>query len=120
MARRAAFTAFTAPNAFRSMHGICTRPFTGSQVSPRWCSIAISAACSICAALAPQVDACIAAHDYTGALSRLAQAREAVDAFFDGVMVMADDAAVRENRLALLARLHRMMNQVADISRLSA
>jgi len=71
-------------------------------------------------ALAPQVDACIAAHDYTGALFRLAQAREAVDAFFDGVMVMADDAAVRENRLALLARLHRMMNQVADISRLSA
>ena len=48
MARRAALIAFTEPMAFRSMHGICTRPATGSQVSPRLCSMPISAAFSIC------------------------------------------------------------------------
>jgi glycyl-tRNA synthetase beta chain len=40
--------------------------------------------------------------------------------FFDGVMVMADDAKLRANRLALLLRLAGLMNRVADISRLSA
>ncbi len=70
-------------------------------------------------ALAPLVEARLAARDYTGALTVMARARGAVDAFFDGVMVMADDAAVRENRLALLAGLHHIMNRVADISRLS-
>jgi glycyl-tRNA synthetase beta chain len=43
-----------------------------------------------------------------------------VDAFFDQVMVNADDPALRRNRLALLARLHRAMNRVADLSRLAA
>ena len=57
---------------------------------------------------------------YGSALSLMAQAREPVDAFFDSVMVMADDPAVRTNRLALLAQLRRMMNRVADISKLSA
>jgi len=59
------------------------------------------------------------AGDYKAALATLAQTRAAVDAFFDDIMVMADDAAVRQNRLALLAQLHRLMNQVADISRLA-
>ena len=72
------------------------------------------------AELGPRVDACMAAHDYTGALTQMAQSREAVDRFFDEVMVMADDPAVRANRLALLARLRELMNRVADISRLSA
>jgi len=45
--------------------------------------------------------------------------REPVDAFFADVMVMAEDPAVRANRLALLARLHGLMNRVADISRLA-
>jgi glycyl-tRNA synthetase beta chain len=53
------------------------------------------------------------------ALSALASLRPQVDAFFDGVMVMADDPAVRANRLALLARLHRAMNQVADLAKLA-
>jgi len=72
------------------------------------------------AVLTPQVDACMAAHDYTGALARMAQSREVVDRFFDEVMVMADDPAVRANRLTLLAHLRQLMNRVADISRLSA
>lgn len=55
---------------------------------------------------------------YEEALNRLAEAREPVDAFFDQVMVMADDSAVRVNRLALLAQLTRLFSTVADISRL--
>ncbi|MDN4015388.1 glycine--tRNA ligase subunit beta [Zwartia panacis] len=57
--------------------------------------------------------------DYKAALATLAQTRAAVDTFFNDIMVMADDQAVRLNRLALLAQLHRLMNQVADISRLA-
>jgi glycyl-tRNA synthetase beta chain len=72
------------------------------------------------AGLAPQVGHSIDAHDYAGALSTMAQARDAVDRFFDQVMVMADDPRVRANRLCLLARLHGLMNRVADISRLTA
>lgn len=60
------------------------------------------------------------AGDYHGAMATLAQARAPVDAFFNDIMVMADDLAVRNNRLALLAQLHGLMNQVADISRLAA
>ena len=46
--------------------------------------------------------------------------RGPIDAFFDKVMVNAEDAALRNNRLALLAQLHGMMNRVADISKLAA
>ena len=69
--------------------------------------------------LEPEVAARIGAHDYGTALTLLAQVRESVDRFFDEVMVMADDPAIRANRLALLSRLHTLMNGVADISRLS-
>lgn len=56
--------------------------------------------------------------DYTAQLVNLAALREPVDAFFDGVMVNAEDAAVRANRLALLARLDRACRSVADLSQL--
>ena len=59
------------------------------------------------------------AGDYVAAMDTLAQTREAVDLFFNDIMVMTDDVAVRNNRLALLDELHRLMNQVADISRLA-
>jgi len=68
----------------------------------------------------PQADAAFAKGDYAGALKRLAGLRGAVDQFFDKVMVNAEDAAVRANRLALLADLGRLFNQVADISKLAA
>ncbi len=58
--------------------------------------------------------------DYTDALRVLAGLRAAVDRFFDEVMVMAEEPLVRQNRLALLGQLAGLMNQVADISRLSA
>ena len=54
----------------------------------------------------PAADALFAAGDYTGSLQALAALRGPVDAFFDGVMVNADEADLRLNRLGLLARLH--------------
>ncbi len=61
-----------------------------------------------------------AAGDYTEALKTLAPLKAPVDAFFDGVMVNADDPALRQNRLALLGDLHALMNRVADLSQLAA
>lgn len=69
--------------------------------------------------LAPAVEAKFAAHDFAGALSQLASLKAPVDAFFDGVMVMAEDARVRANRVALLASLAALFNRVADISLLA-
>lgn len=56
--------------------------------------------------------------DYTAALTRLAMLKGPVDAFFEQVMVMVDDSAVRDNRLALLAQTGELLTHVADISRL--
>lgn len=55
---------------------------------------------------------------YTDGLKQLAQMRDTVDRFFDEVMVMADDDAIRQNRLALLKRLNQLFGHVADLSRL--
>ena len=71
-------------------------------------------------AVAPQAQAAFEQGDYTASLQALAALRTPVDAFFDGVMVNAEDAALKANRLGLLATLHQAMNQVADISRLAA
>ncbi len=60
----------------------------------------------------------VAAGDYAGALALLAQLRPAVDAFFDGVMVMDPDLALRANRLALLTTLQGLFAGIADLSRL--
>lgn len=57
--------------------------------------------------------------DYTNVLTTLADLRDPVDGFFDDVMVMTDDEALRNNRLALLAELRAMFLNVADVSRLS-
>ncbi|CAH8231580.1 glycine--tRNA ligase subunit beta [Vibrio aestuarianus] len=54
--------------------------------------------------------------DYQQALSKLAALREPVDAFFDNVMVMADDEALKQNRLTLLNNLRNLFLQIADIS----
>lgn len=70
------------------------------------------------AALEGEVRTLLEARRYEEALCRLAGLREAVDGFFDAVMVMADDAKLRDNRLALLKRLGDLFLEVADISRL--
>lgn len=64
-------------------------------------------------------DPLLAKRDYVAALSRMAALRESVDAFFDGVMVNADDPAVRGNRLALLHQLSDRLGSVAAIEHLS-
>ncbi len=68
----------------------------------------------------PQVDAAFAQGDFAGTLKALAHLRDSVDGFFNDVMVMAEDEALRNNRLALLSTLHGMLNRVADISKLAA
>jgi len=67
----------------------------------------------------PQADAQFAQGDYTASLRTLAGLRAPVDAFFDGVMVNAEQDDLRLNRLGLLKRLHTAMNRVADLSRLA-
>ena len=62
----------------------------------------------------------LAQGDYVTVLTRLALLRTPVDAFFDAVMVNADDPAIRANRLALLQRLAQRLGSVAAIELLSA
>lgn len=69
--------------------------------------------------LEPQIHAHMSKAEYGQALAVMSTLRTPVDRFFDEVMVMAEDPALRMNRLALLAQLHQQMNQVADISRLA-
>jgi len=68
--------------------------------------------------LRQDVEPLVTARRYDDALARLATLRGPVDAFFDQVMVMADDARVRANRLALLAALQRLFLHIANLSRL--
>jgi glycyl-tRNA synthetase beta chain len=67
----------------------------------------------------PLADALFDNGEYTASLRELAVLKAPVDAFFDGVMVNADDAVLRANRLALLSQLHAAMNRVADLSKLA-
>jgi glycyl-tRNA synthetase beta chain len=64
------------------------------------------------------LEAALSAGDYATALATLAGLRPAVDAFFDGVLVNDPDAALRDNRLALLATLRAQFTRIADLSRL--
>ncbi len=68
----------------------------------------------------PLVDAALAAGDDTAVLRALVPLKPPVDRFFDEVMVMVEESQLRDNRLALLARLHALMNRIADISLLAA
>ena len=70
--------------------------------------------------LLPESEALFKAGDYTGSLQTLAALRSPVDAFFDDVMVNAEEMDVRLNRQGLLKCLHVAMNRVADLSRLAS
>ncbi|MDD5612583.1 MAG: glycine--tRNA ligase subunit beta [Gallionella sp.] len=70
--------------------------------------------------IALQAAAAFERGDYTASMQALAALRAPVDAFFDSVMVNADDPALRANRQALLAQLHAAMNRVADLAKLAA
>ncbi|MDQ0083557.1 glycyl-tRNA synthetase beta chain [Variovorax boronicumulans] len=71
------------------------------------------------AQVVPAANAQFEAGDYTASLQTLAALREPVDAFFDGVMVNAEQADLRLNRLGLLMSLHTAMNRVAQLERLA-
>ena len=68
----------------------------------------------------PEADKLFENGDYTTSLKTLAALKAPVDAFFDNVMVNADDPALKANRLGLLATLHQTMNRVADLSKLAS
>jgi glycyl-tRNA synthetase beta chain len=68
----------------------------------------------------PQADAAFEQGNYAASLQALAALRTPVDAFFDQVMVNAEDPKLRANRLGLLATLHAAMNRVADLSKLAS
>ncbi|WP_217511693.1 glycine--tRNA ligase subunit beta [Vibrio metschnikovii] len=68
------------------------------------------------AVMSEALEPAFASGDYQQALSQLASLREPVDAFFDNVMVMADDEALKQNRLTLLNDLRNLFLQIADIS----
>ncbi len=70
--------------------------------------------------IVPQANALFDAGDYTASMQTLAALRAPVDAFFDGVMVNAEELDLRLNRQGLLKSLHDAMNRVADLSRLVA
>jgi glycyl-tRNA synthetase beta chain len=70
------------------------------------------------AGVLPEVERSLGRRDYTAALAKLATLRPVVDAFFDGVMVNAEDVALRRNRLALLAQLRQLFARIADLSML--
>ena len=68
----------------------------------------------------PQADKLFESGDYTNSLKSLAALKAPIDDFFDNVMVNADDIDLKNNRLALLKKLHVGMNRVADLSKLAS
>ena len=65
-----------------------------------------------------RIDALTAAHDYVGALQVVAEIAKPIDAFFAAVMVMVDDQAVRNNRLALLRAITGLTTGIVDLSKI--
>jgi len=67
----------------------------------------------------PQAESAVAQEDFAGAMRALSQLRAPVDAFFDKVIVNADDPALRANRLKLLNQLRAATRAVADFSKIT-
>lgn len=65
-----------------------------------------------------QIESLVVAKDFLQALTLLSELKQVIDAFFEKVMVMADDEKVRDNRIALLSSLRKLFLQVADLSQL--
>lgn len=70
--------------------------------------------------MSTEVNPKLDAGDYSSALKQLAGLRDTIDSFFDQVMVMADDEALKNNRIALLSQLHGLFIKAADLSRLQS
>jgi hypothetical protein len=103
---------------FKRVANIVPPGFEG-EVSAALCSnpVELDLARAVTAARA-DVDALLLGRDYRGALGRIAELRPVVDRFFDGVMVLADDPKVRNNRLALLAAVASLFANLADFKQL--
>lgn len=96
-------------------------PAEGRELRPRRFTVACEEALyRQLEAVAQRVETCLAAGDVAAALRETAALRTPVDAFFDGVMVMDEDEAVRANRLALLRQVAALFDRFADFSKLSA
>jgi len=91
---------------------------TGAPDPARFSEPQESALHDAVAKAARAVDAPLAAHRYDEVMQHLLATRPAIDAFFDKVLVMADDPAVRANRVALLASVRVLFLRFADISRI--
>lgn len=102
-------------NILKKVDGV-VEPVTNPYILQEPAEIALNA---MLGEVEPVADAAFDAGDYTASLQALAALRAPVDAFFDGVMVNVEDTHLRNNRLGLLARLHRAMNRVADLSKLA-
>jgi glycyl-tRNA synthetase beta chain len=103
-------------NILRQAGHSSREPFSDERLEP-------GAETELGQALRAVADACrpaIEARDYVSVLKYLAALREPIDRYFDNVMVMVDDARLRDNRLAMLSSLRTMFLRVADISLLPA
>ena len=108
--------------ANKRVANILKKSETGNDAKPDAGRMVESAEKALWAALqdaTPKAEALFAANDYAGYLKSFAALKTPVDEFFDKVMVNAEDANVRNNRLALLRDLRDAMNRVADISKLA-
>lgn len=95
---------------------VAVRPHVDAALLRESAEIALAEAL---AQIAPLANAAFDMGNYTSSLQALAGLREAVDAFFDGVMVNAPEPELKANRLGLLKQLHEAMNRVADLGRLA-
>jgi glycyl-tRNA synthetase beta chain len=92
-----------------------------SKVDPALLQVAAEQALAAALqAVQPEADRLFGLGEYAASLQALAALKAPVDAFFDDVMVNAEDPALRANRLGLLATLHAAMNRVADLSKLAS
>jgi len=103
-------------NILKKVEGTVTASVNSSLLKEQ-AEIDLNAALAL---VQPISDAAYEQGDYTASLTALAGLKAPVDAFFEHVMVNADDAALKANRLGLLATLHAAMNRVADLSKLAS
>ena len=108
--------------AFKRVENILkkTTATTAARVNPELFAHAAEGALhAACQTVTAQVDRLMDQGDLDDALEAIATLRNPVDAFFDNVMVMADEDAIRRNRLALLASISAVFGQIADFSQIS-
>ena len=107
-----------AANILRIEEGKDGATFTGETDPALFTEPAEIALAAALDSAVPAIAAAVAREDFSAAMAALAGLRPAVDAFFDGVIVNAPEAAVRLNRLGLLARLRAAAMSVADFSKI--